>query len=412
MKKQVYLFDENRRGSTYGIGTYIRQMIICLTGIPDVDLHLVHIGADVNHFEIKEMPGYNLYTIPQFCIPITGKTNFYQRNICYLIRLNCNYAESSKLIFMFNYSHHHSLIYKLKESFPDSYFYFTIHYQNWCFDLNGDVAHLKQIIHAEDPSVLSSSEQTVYHSFRLDKELYQIVDKVICLSGFTLSLLNETYGISRDKLMLIYNGLKDERKILTTKERNLLKKRYHISLKEQVILFVGRLDGIKGIETLILSFQVLLRRNWNYRLVIAGEGDFSSCLTKCGTDWNKITFTGHLNKEQLYDFYQLADVGVMPSMHEQCSYVAIEMMMFALPMVVSTTTGLKEMIQEEDFGFTFDMEKDNEETQNELTKLITKVLKMPLWKQKKMKYFSRSSFEEKYSVQEMQKKYLNLIFTE
>lgn len=412
MKKHVCLFDESSRASTYGVGTYIRQITVCLTDISELTVHVVHIGADVEHFEIKEMQGYDLYNIPQYCIPMEGKTNFYQRNIYYLIRSNCSCSDSDKFIFMFNYSHHISLINHLREGFPGSCFYFVIHYQNWCFSLNGDVARFKHIIHSNDISTLPSSEQEVYNSFLRDKELYQIVDKVICLSEFTLSLLAEEYGVSHNKLMLIYNGLQDERKILAVEERNLLRKQYHFSSKEKIVLFVGRLDVIKGIDTLILSFKDLLQRNCNYRLLVVGDGDFSSRLSRCGTDWNKITFTGRLNKEQLYDFYQIADIGVMPSMHEQCSYVAIEMMMFGLPMVVSTTPGLKGMMRNGDFGYTFDMEKDSEKSKNELTDLIIKVLKAPLRKREKMKSLSRSSYEEKYSVQEMQKKYLNLIFPE
>lgn len=412
MKKHVYIFDESSRASTYGIGTYIQQMIVCLTNISELTLHVVQIAAKVEHFEIKEMQGYKLYNIPQLSLPMTGKISNFQRNIYYLILLNCNYSKNDELIFIFNYSHHLPLINYLKERFPDSRSYFVIHYQNWCFSLNGDVEHFKRILHSKDISALAPSDQDICLSYQNDQSLYQVVDKIICLSRFTLSLLYDLYGISRDKLILIYNGLKDDRMILTLEQRNLLKKRYHFSSKEKIILFVGRLDIIKGIETLIMSFLDLLQRNENYHLVVVGEGDFSSCLAKCGTYWNKVTFTGRLSKEQLYNLYQIADIGVMPSMHEQCSYVAIEMMMFALPLVVSTTTGLKEMVREGDSGYTFDMGKDSEESQNELTDLITKVLKAPLWKREKMKNLSRSSYEEKYSVQEMQKKYLNLILAE
>ncbi|WP_348724375.1 TIGR04157 family glycosyltransferase [Parabacteroides goldsteinii] len=412
MKKHVYIFDESSRASTYGIGTYIRQMIVCLTDVSELTVHVVHIGADVEHFEIKEMQGYDLYNIPQYCIPMEGKANFYQRNIYYLIRLNCNYPKSDKFIFMFNYSNHIFLINLLKEWLPDSCFYFVIHYQNWCFSLNGNVVHFKQIIHSNDISTLSSSEQKVYNSFLKEKELYQVVDRVICLSRFTFSLLDEEYGISRNKLILIYNGLKDEKKILPAEGRKLLKKRYHFSSKEKVILFVGRLDTVKGIEMLIMSSQDLLQRNENCRLVVVGEGDFSYYLARCGTCWNKITFTGYLSKEQLYDFYQIADIGVMPSMHEQCSYVAIEMMMFALPLVVSSTSGLKEMVRDGDFGYTFDMENDSEKSKNELVDLITKILEEPWWKREKMKSLSRSSYEEKYLLQDMQKRYLDLILSE
>jgi glycosyltransferase involved in cell wall biosynthesis len=36
----------------------------------------------------------------------------------------------------------------------------------------------------------------------------------------------------------------------------------------------------------------------------------------------------------------------MPSFHEQCSYVAIEMMTHGVPLIASTSTGLKEMIED------------------------------------------------------------------
>ena len=122
--------------------------------------------------------------------------------------------------------------------------------------------------------------------------------------------------------------------------------------------------------------------------------------------------TGRLNKEQVYDFYQIADIGVMPSMHEQCSYVAIEMMMFGLPMIISTTTGLKEMMPNENFGYTFNMESNSDETRRKLALLIEKVLESPSWKRKKMRKSSRLSYEENYSVHDMQKKYINLILSD
>lgn len=66
-------------------------------------------------------------------------------------------------------------------------------------------------------------------------------------------------------------------------------------------------------------------------------------LKMCAPFWSKITFTGFLDQEDLYEIYQMADVGIMLSLHEQCSYVAIEMMMFGLPVISTDTTGLDEM---------------------------------------------------------------------
>ncbi|WP_298552257.1 TIGR04157 family glycosyltransferase [uncultured Parabacteroides sp.] len=409
MKKQVYLFQESCRAAVYGIGTYIRQMIECLSDRQDCVLHVVHIGSEVEHFEKKEMPGYYLYNIPTFCIPMQGKKNHYQRNVYYLMRLHGCYMEGEPFVFIFNYSHQLPLVRFFKDRFPDGRFYFVIHYQDWCFGLNGDVMRLKSLIQAER-STLSLSEQGVCDSYCREKELYRFVDTIVCLSEFTFSLLQEIYGVSPDKIWLIPNGLKDEGKFLAIRERNVLKKQYHFSAGEKIILFVGRLDAIKGIEILIQAFHILLCKNNNYRLIVVGDGDFSSCLNSCEADWSKVVFTGRLKKEQLYDFYQMADIGVMPSRHEQCSYVAIEMMMFGLPMVVSTTTSLKEMVQGKMFGHTFDMEENSGKSVEELATLIANVLESSPEKQLKMRTLSRMAYEEKYSEEVMQEKYLCLMF--
>lgn len=48
----------------------------------------------------------------------------------------------------------------------------------------------------------------------------------------------------------------------------------------------------------------------------------------------------------MFELYQIVDLGILPSFFEQCSYVAIEMMMFGLPFVAYTMQGgLKDMFQ-------------------------------------------------------------------
>ena len=61
--------------------------------------------------------------------------------------------------------------------------------------------------------------------------------------------------------------------------------------------------------------------------------------------WHRVTFTGHLNPEQLAGFYGRAAVGVLPSFHEQCSYSAIELMRHGIPFVGTDSTGLREMLE-------------------------------------------------------------------
>jgi glycosyltransferase involved in cell wall biosynthesis len=129
-----------------------------------------------------------------------------------------------------------------------------------------------------------------------------------------------------------------------------LKQKYNIETNKKIILFVGRLDPIKGTDILINSFRKVLKQKPECRLIIAGEGDFGKYFEAGEYIWTKITFTGRLDKSKLFELYRIADIGVMPSTHEQCSYTAIEMMMHGLPVIVSTTTGLNEMVENDISG--------------------------------------------------------------
>jgi glycosyltransferase involved in cell wall biosynthesis len=53
-----------------------------------------------------------------------------------------------------------------------------------------------------------------------------------------------------------------------------------------------------------------------------------------------------LDKKALYELYQIADVGVIPSLFETFGYMAVEMMMHGLPVVATATSGLNEVVDD------------------------------------------------------------------
>ena len=82
----------------------------------------------------------------------------------------------------------------------------------------------------------------------------------------------------------------------------------------------------------------------NCRLIMAGSGNYDICFQEAKDICTKITFTGLLNKKDLNEIYQIADIGIVPSLFEPFGYVAIEMMMHKLPVVATTTSGLNEVV--------------------------------------------------------------------
>ena len=77
--------------------------------------------------------------------------------------------------------------------------------------------------------------------------------------------------------------------------------------------------------------------------MITGVGNFEDILSDIDGNWAKITFTGKLSKTKLEELYKSSTIGVIPSLCEQCSYVAIEMMKHGLPIVAAAAPGLKEL---------------------------------------------------------------------
>ena len=61
--------------------------------------------------------------------------------------------------------------------------------------------------------------------------------------------------------------------------------------------------------------------------------------------------------EELYRLYAIADIGVVPSFHEEFGYVALEMLMSGLPVIANKTSGLRDLLGNERFGLYFEIDK-------------------------------------------------------
>ena len=94
------------------------------------------------------------------------------------------------------------------------------------------------------------------------------------------------------------------------------------------------------------SFRFVYRKYPRCRLIIAGGGDYSEYMKASLDICTRITFTGLVGKEKLYELYGLSDVGIVPSLFEPFGYVVVEMMMHGLPVVVTETSGLNEIVDD------------------------------------------------------------------
>ncbi len=344
--KHIFIFYQKSLDAAYGVGTYIRQLIECFKNKKNTHLHIIELQSEEKEIKIIESVNYNFLCFPN--VQYNHKPSLYYRSIWHILKMYIQKLEFTDLIFHFNYFQEYLLLKHIKNKYPSSKVIFTIHYLNWCFSLKGNTSHFKRIVHSEKSYIHNNNEMMIFEYYEEEKRIFHMVDHLICLSKYIKKLLIDVYLVPDERISLIYNGLKDEFVPISNKEKCTIRGNLFFGEQTKLILFVGRLDEIKGVDILIKAFKKVALKDQKAHLVIIGGGDNTPYLAESKGFWHRITFTGRLDKDELYKFYQIADVGVMPSTHEQCSYVAIEMMMFNLPMVISTTTGLKEMIPDPD----------------------------------------------------------------
>jgi glycosyltransferase len=207
------------------------------------------------------------------------------------------------------------------------------------FVLHENINRLRSIIAGNDDVFA----QTTLKSLESEKSFLSAADHIVCLASYMKELLCNEYQLKQKNMSIIPNGLRDMNKQIDVKK---VKQSRFFSNEEKIILFAGRLDEIKGLSFLIKAFREVLQKYPSCRLVIAGSGACDVYLKEAKDICSKITYAGLLEKHELYELYSIAHVGVVPSLYEPFGYVAVEMMMYALPLVVTATSGLNEIVDE------------------------------------------------------------------
>ncbi len=136
------------------------------------------------------------------------------------------------------------------------------------------------------------------------------------------------------------------------------------STSEVVFLSTSRLTPRKGIHLLIAAFALALKQSSvSMKLWLIGEGeqraDLEEQVRSLGIE-QSVRFIGRVEHEALPDFYQQAHVFVLPSKNEGMSNSALEALASGLPLVVSGTGGMQELLQDDINGYFID--PDNAES--------------------------------------------------
>jgi glycosyltransferase involved in cell wall biosynthesis len=132
-------------------------------------------------------------------------------------------------------------------------------------------------------------------------------------------------------------------------------------LKKPVVLYIGRLEFVKGLDLLIKAFNNTLVNT--HILVLVGEGSEKKNLKNLCEELDivdNVIFPGYFDSTNLYAWYALSDFFVLPSRFEPFGAVVNEALVFGCPVLASTNIGALDYIVNGKNGYVFDPNNSEE----------------------------------------------------
>lgn len=196
-------------------------------------------------------------------------------------------------------------------------------------------------------------------------------NRVIALTESERILLSQYCPAANDRVRIVGNGIDDT----SVARQTVAHKNY--AAYAPLILYTGRFVDRKGVRELIAAIPQVLQKAPQARFVLAGG--HRHCSGDEMAHWwlpqnlapyrERILFTGWLTPSEIAEWYQSADILVVPSWYEPFGMVILEGMLYGLPITAAQVGGPAEILHHEKTGLLFPPKDANAITQS-LLRLI------------------------------------------
>ncbi|OFZ27897.1 MAG: hypothetical protein A2381_07845 [Bdellovibrionales bacterium RIFOXYB1_FULL_37_110] len=222
-----------------------------------------------------------------------------------------------------------------------------IHAHDWMTFLAGIEAKKasgkKLIVHVHSTEYDRSGNNPQQDIFNIEQLGMETADTVITVSERMKNLLNTKYGISNEKIHVVYNAVtKDDLSAIEPLWQ--FKKRPD----EKFVTFLGRITMQKGPEYFIDACKIVADKLPNVRFIMAGSGDMAKkmILKMASLDLtSRFHFTGFLKPLEREHLFNLSDLYIMPSVSEPFGITPLEAIKHNVPVIVSHQSGIAEILE-------------------------------------------------------------------
>jgi glycosyltransferase involved in cell wall biosynthesis len=156
-------------------------------------------------------------------------------------------------------------------------------------------------------------------------------------------------GIPGRRIFVAHSGI-DPQKFSSATGGNLLSE-FDIKENQKVVINVAHLADHKGQEYLVRAIPRVLAKLPGTRFFIVGQGELMEKLKETASGLGlkrELIFTGF--RDDVADFYQIADLYVMSSVQEGLGTAVLDALALAKPVVATSAGGLPEIIHDRQTG--------------------------------------------------------------
>jgi glycosyltransferase involved in cell wall biosynthesis len=204
-------------------------------------------------------------------------------------------------------------------------------------------------IHSTEWGRVSNGSPTIKE---IEKTAAQIADAIITVS-YPMQEDLIRHGFPGEKIKVCWNGVDPEKydpTKVSKEDVERLREKYGIGPEERMLLFIGRLTGVKGIINLIQAMPMILNKHPEAKLVILGKGELEQTIS----DLIRIlrieerikTKFEFVSEQERILHYAASDLCIFPSQYEPFGIVALEAMSMEKPVVVgaSGVSGFRDVV--------------------------------------------------------------------
>ncbi len=204
----------------------------------------------------------------------------------------------------------------------------------------------------------SDDEREGPERIKTEIELVQESDQIIATSEADAQYIETLYGGSKKKISILIPGVNLD--LFKPKDKAIAKRTIGVDADYKMILFVGRIEPLKGIDVLLYAMKILLNTNPDCKVcvwIVGGD------VSKASEDWSKelkklnavrkvlgistqVNFVGRKEPVALPDYYNAADLVVLPSHYESFGITAVEAMACGVPVITTDVAGVSDLLDD------------------------------------------------------------------